>query len=127
MAKTPEHEHQKQHCNKFSEDFKMVHIKIKFKNFGKKSLKKYKSDRVIPPTSNYSVPSHYSQEEKLLLRTYYPLHNPATTSLPILTPPRATPHTLPRITIQVSWPETSGPSTVPRWLPLFFYSTSSQT
>ena len=127
MAKTPEHKHQKQHCNKFSEDFKMVHIKIKFKNLGKKSLKKYKSDRVIPPTSNYSVPSHYSQEEKLLLRTYYPLHNPATTSLPILTPPRATPHTLPRITIQVSWPETSGPSTVPHWLPLFFYSTSSQT
>ena len=126
MVKTPEHKHQKQHCNKFSEDFKMVHIKKK-KTLKKKSLKKYKSDPVIPLTSNYSMPSHCSQEDKVLPRTYHPLNNLATTSLPILTPPLATPHTLARITIQVSWPETSGPSTVPRWLSLFFCSTSSQT
>ena len=35
MAKKPEHEKQKQHCNKFNKDFKMVHIffkKLSLKN-----------------------------------------------------------------------------------------------
>ena len=66
------------------------------------------------------------RNKNFLLRTHYPLCNPATTPLPILTHPRATPHTLARITTQVSWPETRGP-TGPRWLSLFFYNPSPQT
>ena len=81
MANKTEHKYHRQHCNKFSEDFKTVNIKIK-KSWEKKSLKKNKSDRVIPPTSNYSMPFYYSQEEKLLPRTYYPLQNPATNPYP---------------------------------------------
>ena len=101
----------------------MAHIKIFFKKL-KKNTNLILSFLLLETIPCLPI---ILRKKNFLLRTYYPLRNPATTPLPILTHPRATPHTLARITTQVSWPETSGPSTGPSWLSLFFYNPSPQT